>query len=157
MQERMKTHELSPEQVDKLFQKALVGRIVTQNPDGYPYAVPIHFVYYKEKIYIHGLSKGQKIDNINRNSKVCFEIDEMIGLMCDGIETACNTNTEFSSIIALGSARLVEDLDYKREVLNKIVDKYTPNFSGSTLPPNMVKSTTVIEINIAECTGKYYK
>lgn len=157
MQHRMKTHALTTEQVDELFARSLVGRIVTQNPDGFPYAVPIHFVYYKGKIYTHGLPKGQKIDNINQNSKVCFEVDEMIRFMYDGINIACDTNTEFNSIIALGNAKVLEDLDYKREVLNKVVDKYTPHFSGNTLPENMVKGTAVIEIDITECTGKYYK
>jgi nitroimidazol reductase NimA-like FMN-containing flavoprotein (pyridoxamine 5'-phosphate oxidase superfamily) len=153
----MKTHALTAEQVDELFARAPVGRIVTQNPDGFPYAVPIHFIYDQGKIYTHGLPNGQKIDNIKQNSKVCFEVDEMIRVICDDIQIACDANTEFTSIIALGHAKLIEDLDFKREVLNKVVDKYTPNFSGSTLPENMVKGTAVIEIDITECTGKYYK
>lgn len=45
----------------------------------------------------------------------------------------------------------------KREVLNGLVEKYTPQFSGMELPENMVKSTAVIELQVAECTGKHYK
>lgn len=157
MQNRMKTHTLAKGEVEELFGRALVGRIVTQNHDGFPYAVPIHFVYYKEKIYTHGLPKGQKIDNIKRNSKVCFEVDEMMSLMYDGVEIACDTNTKFTSIIALGNAVVLEDLDYKREVLDRVVDKYTPHFSGNRLPENMIKGTAVIEIDVTECTGKYYR
>ncbi|SFL75800.1 pyridoxamine 5'-phosphate oxidase family protein [Pelosinus propionicus] len=157
MQHRMKTHALTKKEVEELLERAQVGRIVTQNQDGFPYAVPIHFVYHKEKIYTHGLPKGQKIDNIKRNSKVCFEVDEMLRLMYDGVEKACDTNTQFTSIIALGNAVVLEDLDAKREILDKVVAKYTPHFAGEILSEQRVKGTAVIEIAVTECTGKYYR
>lgn len=157
MQNRMKTHTLTMQQVVELYERAQVGRIVTQNPDGFPYAVPIHFIYYNGKIYTHGLPKGQKLDNIAQNSKVCFEVDEMISLLHDGVSTACDVNTEFSSAIALGNAHLVEDARCKRDVLDMIVKKYTPHLSGATLPDTMVNCTAVVEIVISECTGKYYR
>ncbi len=45
----------------------------------------------------------------------------------------------------------------QRKVLNKMVEKYTPQFAGKELPDNMIKGTAVIEIDIVECTGKYHK
>ncbi|MCQ4922036.1 hypothetical protein NE686_02980 [Tissierella carlieri] len=48
-------------------------------------------------------------------------------------------------------------MDKKRKVLNKLVEKYTPKFAGKELRDNMIKGTAVIEIDIVECTGKYYK
>jgi len=157
MQNRMKTHLLGEEQIVALLLKAQVGRIATQSPEGYPYVVPMHFVYHNEKIYTHGLPKGQKLEHIAQKSKVGFEVDEMIGLQCEGIDIACDTNTEFNSVVILGNAKVLTDLAYKKEVLNKIVDKYTPHFSGKELPENMVRGTSVIEISVQECTGKYYK
>lgn len=157
MQNRMKTHTLTMPQVVELYERAQIGRIVTQNPDGFPYAVPIHFIYHDGKIYTHGLPKGQKLDNLAQNSKVCFEVDEMISLLHDGVSTACDVNTEFNSAIALGNARLVEDARCKRDVLDRIVEKYTPHLSGTPLPDTMVNGTAVVEIVISECTGKYYR
>ncbi|CAK7013516.1 MAG: hypothetical protein TIS_02261 [Tissierella sp.] len=52
---------------------------------------------------------------------------------------------------------MLEDLDKKRKVLNKLVVKYTPQFAGKELRDNMIKGTAVIEIDIVECTGKYHK
>jgi nitroimidazol reductase NimA-like FMN-containing flavoprotein (pyridoxamine 5'-phosphate oxidase superfamily) len=153
----MKTHALAKEQIEGLLNKAQVGRIATQNPEGYPYVVPVHFVYHNGKIYIHGLPKGQKIENIINNPKVGFEIDEMLDLKYDGVEIGCDVNTEFNSVIAIGNAAILKDLADKREVLNKIVDKYTPHLSGKELPEGMVLGTAVIEIATMECTGKYYK
>ena len=157
MQQRMKNFQLTKEHIDNLFKRIQVGVLATQTPDGFPYATPVNFVYQNDKIYMHGLPKGQKIDNILQNPKVGFEIHEMIGLLYDGIDMACDTNVEYNSVIVLGYAKIIKDLEVRREVLNKIVDKYTPQFSGRILPENMVKGTTVIEVEIKECTGKYYK
>jgi nitroimidazol reductase NimA-like FMN-containing flavoprotein (pyridoxamine 5'-phosphate oxidase superfamily) len=157
MQYRMKKFQLTSEQIDELLYRTVTGSFTTINEDGYPYTVGMHFIYFNNKIYLHGLPKGQKIDNIKRNSKVCFEINELIGLLIPSDDNPCNTNTEYNSVVIIGDASLVLDLNYKREVLNKIVEKYTPQFAGKELPDNMVKGVAVIEIDIVECTGKYYK
>ncbi len=61
MQGRMKQHQLSTEEINDVLKSEQVGRIATHNENGYPYIVPVHYVVYDEKIYIHGLIKGQKI------------------------------------------------------------------------------------------------
>ncbi|WP_406241924.1 pyridoxamine 5'-phosphate oxidase family protein [Tissierella carlieri] len=153
----MKKFQLTLEQIDELLDRADTGRLATINENGYPYVVAMHFVYYNDKIYMHGLPKGQKIDNVNRNPKVCFEVNELFGLLTDNIENACDTEAEYNSVVIIGNASLIEDLDYKRKVLNKLVEKYNPQFAGKELPDNMIKGTAVIEIDIVECTGKYHK
>lgn len=157
MQNSMRIHALTTEEIEALLARSQVGRIATLSPEGYPYVVPMHFVYYNEKIYTHGLAKGQKLNHIALNSKVGFEVDEMLGLLIDGVEVACNTNTEFKSVIIFGTAKTLTDPTEKTEVLNKIVDKYTPHLSGRAFPENMLRSTAVIEITVQKCTGKFYK
>jgi len=151
----MKEHPLSEKEIEELMSRAQVGRIATQNSNGFPYITPVHFVYENNTIYIHGLIKGQKVDNIANNSKVCFETDEMKGLIMN--EAACDVNTEYESVIAFGNASMLEDMQKKSEVLDKIVGKYTPQLSGQTYPENMLKATGIIMIEISECTGKFYK
>lgn len=81
----------------------------------------------------------------------------MLGLLYEDIDVACDVNVKYNSVIVLGHARLLTDIGAKREILNRIVNKYTPQFSGKVLPDNMVKCTGVIEVEIQEYTGKYYK
>jgi hypothetical protein len=150
----MKNHQMSEREIDILFEEEKVGRIATLNSDGFPYVVPVHFVYAEGKIYIHGLIKGQKLDNIQKNPKVCFEIERMEGFLPD--ERPCDVNTEYKSVVAFGSAALVENPDEKKEILNMIVHKYMPHLSGKPFPQNMVNGTGVIEISITARTGKYY-
>lgn len=156
MQGRMKQHQLNTDQITALLERAQVGRIATHNVNGYPYIVPVHFIVIDNKIYIHGLIKGQKIDNLKANSKVCFEIDEMGAILPDNINS-CDTNTEFESIVILGTATLIDDAEKKKEVLKAIVGKYTPQLLHLDFPEKMLRATGIIEITPTEVTGKYYK
>ncbi|WP_313075087.1 pyridoxamine 5'-phosphate oxidase family protein [Lacrimispora sp.] len=157
MQYRMKTHHLSDERLHDLLTRTQTGSMATLNEDGTPYNTPVHFVYLNENIYVHGLPKGQKIDNINRNSKVGFTAFDMQGLLLDENGKPCDTNTKYESVIATGNAALVENLEEKKTVLQKIVGKYTPHLAEMPLPENMVKGTAVIRISTTELTGKYYE
>jgi nitroimidazol reductase NimA-like FMN-containing flavoprotein (pyridoxamine 5'-phosphate oxidase superfamily) len=157
MQYRMKTHLLSDERLHDLLSRVQTGSLATLNEDGTPYNTPVHFVYLNEGIYVHGLPKGQKIDNIIRNSKVGFTVFDMQELLLDESGKPCDTNTKYESAIATGKAVLVQDLEEKKMVLQKIVGKYTPHLTGVPLPENMVRGTAVIRISTTELTGKYYE
>lgn len=154
MQARMKMNQLTPLQINEQLISEKVGRIGTSNLDGTPYIVPVHFVLHQDRIYIHGLSKGQKIENIKSNNNVCFEVDCMRGLIMH--EEPCHVNTSYQSVIINGIARLVTCDDTKKKILNLIIDKYTPSLSRKELPLQTVMKTSIIEIEILNCTGKYF-
>lgn len=156
MQHRMKTHPLTEHQTSRLLQRAQTGSLVTLNPDGTPYSTPIHFVYYSGAIFVHGLPKGKKLDNIAHDSRVGFSVYEMDKLLLDPDGKPCDTNTKYESVIISGTAKLVDDIEEKRNVLKKIVEKYTPHLVNNEIPNNMVKGTAVIRIEVTEMTGKYY-
>ncbi len=155
MQQRMKTHQLSEPEIEALFLEAQVGRLATLNSDGFPYITPVHFVYCGGRIYIHGLIRGQKIDNIRNDPRVCFEIDRMDHLIPH--ELPCEVNTAYQSIVAFGTASMVEEEERKIEILKAVVEKYMPGLSGRAFPENMLKGTGIIEISVAAVTGKYYR
>jgi len=155
MQNRMSKHQLNDVQIKEILLKAPVGNIATINENGYPYVVPVHFIYHNGKVYIHGLPIGQKISNILANEKVCFETYFMEGFNIG--ETPCNVNIEYESVVIMGTAALVKDYNLKEIVLNKIVEKYAPHFNGTKISDTKIEGTGVIELIIKELTGKYYK
>lgn len=156
MQNRMKTHQLTEEEINVLLEQEGVGRLATVSAQGMPYVTPVHFVFTDQKIYIHGLIRGQKLDNIAANPNICFEIDRFETLIMPEGNSPCNVNTQYQSVIITGTAKVIEDEALKTKALNQIVDKYTPLLANLPLG-NAVKTTAVIEITVNECTGKYYK
>jgi len=157
MRHRTQTHLLTQPQIDDLLHRAQVGRIGTINSDGTPYILPMHYVYEEGKIYLHGLPKGQKIDNIRARPKVCFEVDEMIALLDANVTNPCDVNTEFNSVILYGTAEIVGDPEEKRKALAVIVAKFTPHLKELPMPTGMIQGTAVIRIAVEECVGRYYK
>jgi len=156
MQNRMKTHQLNEEEITSLLETEQVGRLATINPDGTPYITPVHYVFYNQKIYIHGLIRGQKMKNIAENPNVCFEIDQFEKLILSEEKSPCDVNTQYQSVIITGTAKVVEDEELKAEALNLIIEKYTPSLSGAPFG-NAEKVTGVTEMDITKMTGKYYK
>lgn len=156
MQYRMKTHRMTEEKIEDLLKRTKTCSIATLNADGTPYVTPMHHVYHNGFIYMHGLPKGTKIDNIKANPRVSITAYEMDSLLLDSSDNACDTNTKYESVILSGMATIIVDVDYKREVLREIVKKYTPQLSDTNLPENMVLGTAVIQVQILDMTGKYY-
>ena len=130
MQQRMKDFPMTPEAVTALLKRAAVGRISTIGADGYPYTVAVHFCWDGSAVYFHGLPRGEKLDNIARCPKVCFEVSEMTALLTDPEE--------------------------KRAVFGAIVEKYLPHWADKPLPDANVKGTAVVKITPKAITGKYH-
>ena len=64
--------QLSAEETQALFVKGHHGILSVNGDDGYPYAVPVNYVFIDGKIYIHSAKYGYKIDALKQNDKVCF-------------------------------------------------------------------------------------
>jgi nitroimidazol reductase NimA-like FMN-containing flavoprotein (pyridoxamine 5'-phosphate oxidase superfamily) len=158
MQPNTKKHLLNSEETERLLQRQQVGHLATLNDDGHPYVTPVHFVYMDGKIYIHGMGAGQKVENLQRNPLVGFEVQECGDFKISPVaKTACNVNTEYESVIITGRAVLVEDAALKEAVLWAFVRKYVPSLQELPMPAASIANTCVIELGIGTMTGKYYR
>ena len=157
MQNRMKNHQLTYEQAENLLKKCQVAALATVNADGTPYVTPVHYVFEQGIIYIHGLLYGKKIENLQKNFNVCFNVYNMTGLILSSDGSPCNVNTEYESVNINGKAELLEDLNEKSRALQLIVQKYTPELAEKELPERAVVGTAVIKIKADKITAKYYK
>lgn len=59
-----------------VLQTAKRGVLAVHGDDGYPYAVPLNFVFDPDArtLYFHMAVEGHKLDAIRRDSKVCFTV-----------------------------------------------------------------------------------
>jgi nitroimidazol reductase NimA-like FMN-containing flavoprotein (pyridoxamine 5'-phosphate oxidase superfamily) len=64
-----------PQEIERILGSATIGRIATNGADGYPYITPVNFVHQEGNIYFHSALKGEKLENLERDPKVCFEVD----------------------------------------------------------------------------------
>ena len=89
--------------------------------NGYPYAVPISYVYHEGKLYFHSALAGHKVDAIRNCDKASFCVYDQ-GYRKPG-EWALNIR----SVIVFGRVRPVEDQEQAIGITRKLSYKYTPD------------------------------
>ncbi len=149
---RRKDKELTKEKMMMILEKEEYGVIATIGEDGYPYGVPVNFVYHNESIYFHCAVEGHKYDNMKYNPKVSFTI------VCDTELIPKQFSTKFKSVIIFGQAEEVYD-DEKNEGLEAVLEKFSSAFmaSGRKYIKNAWDETKVFKIVVEHATVKGYQ
>ena len=97
------------------------GRLGTVGPDGWPYVVPILYVWMEGQIYVHNSrAPGHLRRNVDDNPRVCFEVDEPGPVFAYG-RFECDTSIAYKSVIAFGTFRIVEPLEDKAVITERRV------------------------------------
>lgn len=140
---------LSEEDTAAVMGRCTNGVLACLGDDDYPYAVPISYVHFNDKIYFHSAKEGHKVDAIVKDPKVSFAvIDE------DTIVSSEYTSY-FRSVIAFGKARIVEG-DEWLEAFTALVDKYSGDLPEEARQKKISECTRacIIAIDIEHITGK---
>lgn len=138
-----------------LLARAEVGHIATVDDAGMPYVVPVHFVVDGEHIYFHGLSQGKKLDHIRSDPSVCFETYELLKIGLNEMKP-CDSWTYYRSVVATGTARILESREDKTRGLRLLNEKYFKGFFGE-MSPAAIDATCVIEMAIDRISGKHHE
>jgi nitroimidazol reductase NimA-like FMN-containing flavoprotein (pyridoxamine 5'-phosphate oxidase superfamily) len=130
-----------------------VGRLGTVGRDGYPMIKPLNFAYHDGKIYFHSAREGEKIEDIRRDDRVCFETDLPIALV-KSKGSPCRAEYLYRSVIVKGRAHIVEDRTERLRGLTLLMRKYQPEEGYGEFPEEKLAVTGVVRIDIEEMTGK---
>ena len=118
---RRKKQRLSKEECDRILYNGTSGVLALHGDDGYPYAVPVSYVYDGEKLLFHSAKNGHKIDAIIKNAAASFCVIDQDQIVPE------EYTTYFRSIIAFGRIRILEDATEKRSAIEKLAVKYAPD------------------------------
>ena len=142
---------------DKIIRNFLdtchVGRLGTIGNDGCPRIKPLNFVYHNGMIYFHSAREGEKIDDISRDNRVVFEVDEPAGYVKSSI-SPCSAKYLYRSVIVRGKAVIVENDREKLLALQSLMEKYQPDGGYGEFQPEKLEIIAVVRIDIEEITGK---
>ena len=150
----------SKDKIIKFLNEEDTGRISSIDKQGFPQIIPMNFVFLNDLVYMHSHIRGEKIENIKRNSKVGFEVDrnlEFLPSYFSDPEDASLADTLYISVVIKGEAQLVEDNQEKVLALNGLMEKYQPEGQYKPMNKNMgvLDATAVIKIIPKEMNGKY--
>ncbi len=152
---RRKDREITDrEQIFEILKNAKVLRLGLFD-DEYPYVVPLHygFTFRDDRLafYAHGAREGLKLDLIRRNPNVCVELD-LGATLVSGRESACRYGASYASIIARGTAVVLEDCEEKRRGLELLMKNQTGR--DFEFDENAVASVAVIRIDATSYSAK---
>jgi len=148
---RRKEKEITDKkEIEQIFETAQVCRIAMID-GGKPYIVPMNFGYKDDILYFHSALSGRKIDILNNNPYVCFEID-IPGEVIKSKE-ACSWSMSFVSIIGEGEVQFLDEVLDKINALNIIMEHYSDSGEWD-FNNKMMEKTLVFKVKIDSIFAK---
>lgn len=150
----------SKEKIIEFLNSQETGRICSIDKDGYPQIIPMNFAYAKDAIYMHSHIRGEKLENISRNSKVGFEVDKSLEFLPSYFSSptdASQADTLYVSVVIKGHGTLVTDRDEKIFALNSLMEKYQPEgrYERITHDMHVIDEVAIIKVIPHTIRGKY--
>ncbi len=142
--------ELNQNEIEQILQLNTSGVLALIDNNGYPYSVPLSYVYTNGKIYFHSAKVGHKINAIKNCKKATFCIIDK-----DDVKPEKYT-TFYKSVIAFGNAEIVTNIKETLFAIKELGEKYYPNHTNE-LQKELEKSKMaflIIKFDIEHMTGK---
>lgn len=143
--------QLSQEECQAVLARGTSGVLALSGDEGYPYALPISYVYHDGKLYFHCAKSGHKLDAIRRESKVSFCVIDQDQIVPQ------EYTTYFRSVIAFGRMRILEDDGEKRAAIEALSLKYAPKEPQEHLDRVIEKEWAplcILEMTLEHLSGK---
>ena len=143
-----------PEQIRHILDTAKVLHLGLA-VDNEPYVVPMNYGYTMEDgkltLYLHSAVRGKKLDMIRANDRVFFEASCELTPF-EG-KVPCQYGLAYSSIMGRGKARIVEDVEEKKQAMTVLMKTQTgKDFS---FEDRLVSIVAVIRVDVEEYTAKH--
>ena len=142
---------LPEEKTAEIMERNTAGVLAVKDDEGYPYAVPISYVYADGKVYMHSAKEGHKVDAVKNYDKASFCVIDKDQIVPE------EYTTYFRSAIAFGKVRLIEEGEEKQRAIELLGRKYNPKGTEEDLQRTIEKEDprfVIIALDIEHMTGK---
>lgn len=117
---RRKKQALTAQETAAVLTGGTSGVLALSGDGGYPYAVPLSYVYQDGHLYFHCARAGHKLDAIRQDPKASFCVIDRDEIVPE------EYTSHFRSAIAFGTIRIMEDEQEKRQAIEALALKYAP-------------------------------
>ena len=122
---------------------------------GFPVVIPLAYGRDGDVVYLHGsaasrLFRGARTPDV----EICMTVTFVDGLVV--ARSTYNTDINYRSVVVIGPASEVKDLEEKRIGLERMVDHIIPGRSGDARPPTEkeLRSTMLLRLPLSESVGQ---
>jgi nitroimidazol reductase NimA-like FMN-containing flavoprotein (pyridoxamine 5'-phosphate oxidase superfamily) len=139
----------------EMLARGFSGQLATIGEDGYPYCIPLLYVWMDGEMYVHTSStRGHFRANVDREPRVCFAIDEPDQVFDYG-RFECDSGLAYQSVILFGRIRIAAERAVKQRFCEALMEKYGK--PDTTRPRDFfprLDMITVYAISVERMTGK---
>lgn len=144
--------QLSQEECESILAKVYRGFLSVNGEMGYPYTVPMNFVYENGHIYFHSALEGHKIDAIRLSPNACFTVID------EPVKEENGWWFHVKSVICFGKVSIIGNDDERAQRLRQLGEKYFPD--GYNIDAELINNgprVAVLDLMIDHFTGKRVK
>ncbi len=146
---RRKLQQLPQEECERILREGKTAVLALAGDDGYPYAVPVNYVYDGGKIYFHCAKTGHKLDALRRCEKVSVCVVDRDDVAPERLAT------DYMSVIVFGRARILEDDEEIYRAVEVFGLKYNPDREAVAREIRREwDALCCVEITVDHMTGK---
>jgi len=110
----------SPQECEAVLASAPRGILAVHGCEGYPYALPLNYIYHDGRIYFHCAKAGHKLDAIRADDRVSFTV------LSEPVRNPGEWWYCFTSVICFGRIAEVTDGGEALRILRLLAAKYFP-------------------------------
>ena len=140
--------QLSQEECEQVLTSERRGVLSVHGEDGYPYGVPMDYLYEQGKIYFHGAKVGHKIDAIKADNRVSFTVFDQ------GVPVEGEVGPNVRSVIVFGRISLLETTPETLEIARRLGEKYDPSGYVEDELRRTAERIQLLELAVDHMTGK---
>lgn len=147
---RRKKQRLSAAECDGLLASATSGVLALVDANGYPYTVPLSYVYHDGAVFFHCAREGHKLDVVRGNPRASFCVIAQDDVVYERFTTS------YTSIVATGLVSIVENQANKRRALELLAAKYGPD-DARTRESEVEKTLSrvcILRLDVERMSGK---
>ena len=145
---RRKKQQLSNEETEEILRQGSHGVLALLGNEGWPYALPISYVYDEGRLYFHCAAAGHKLEAIAREPRASLCVVDMDEVIPELFTTA------YRSAIAFGRLRVLEDREEIVRALEALCGKYSPGLDTAEEIKKHLNNVCVLEMNVEHVSGK---
>jgi len=122
--------------------------------DGQPFCTPTLFWREGSRLFWHGSSASRMLRNLESGERACLTVTHFDSLVL--ARCGFNHSADYRSVMAFGTARLLEDPQEKARALVMMVDRLFPGRTAGLRPTTAqeIKATSVVWMDIEDASAK---
>lgn len=111
---------LTREQCEEILNRGTSGVLAVAGEDGWPYALPLSYVWQEGRVLFHFALAGHKLDAIRTDERASFCVVGRDQVVPE------EYTTYYRSVIVFGRARVIDRPEEKRRAVEALAEKYRP-------------------------------